>query len=484
MAERINKRNIKVSKEQKCAVAKKCGGCDYINSSYNKHVKEKLDIANSLIKKYGKFDGIVSMSNPYHYRNKVSAIFGFENKKIIAGTYQKNSHRVVDTKNCLIEDEKASSIIQTIKKMCVSFKIKAYDEDSGFGFLRHVLIRVGKKSGQIMVVLVTSNVIFPNKNAFIKVLRGEHPEITTIVQNINNKNTSIVLGDREIVMYGKGYIIDELCGLNFKISPKSFYQVNREQTEKLYSQAIEYADLKDDEVLLDAYSGIGTIGLIASKSVKEVISVELNKDAHKDAITNAKINNIKNVKFYNADATAFINDLAAAKEKIDVVILDPPRTGSTEEFIAAVGRLKPRKVVYISCNPETLARDLESFKKQRYGFEKGKLFDCFCHTGHVEGVALLSKLDVDKHISVEVELDELDLTSAESKASYAQIKEYILEKFDLKVSTLYIAQIKKKCGIVLRENYNKSKKEKQVIPQCTPEKEEAIMDALRHFKMI
>ena len=405
MAERINKRNIKVSKEQKCAVAKKCGGCDYINSSYNKHVKEKLDIANSLIKKYGKFDGIVSMSNPYHYRNKVSAVFGFENKKIIAGTYQKNSHRVVDTKNCLIEDEKASSIIQTIKKMCVSFKIKAYDEDSGFGFLRHVLIRVGKKSGQIMVVLVTSNVIFPNKNAFIKVLRGEHPEITTIVQNINNKNTSMVLGDREIVMYGKGYIIDELCGLNFKISPKSFYQVNREQTEKLYSQAIEYADLKDDEVLLDAYSGIGTIGLIASKSVKEVISVELNKDAHKDAITNAKINDIKNVKFYNADATAFINDLAAAKEKIDVVILDPPRTGSTEEFIAAVGRLKPRKVVYISCNPETLARDLEIFKKQRYRFEKGKLFDCFCHTGHVEGVALLSKLDVDKHIDVEIKLD-------------------------------------------------------------------------------
>ena len=392
MAERINKRNIKVSKEQKCAVAKKCGGCDYINSSYNKHVKEKLDIANSLIKKYGKFDGIVSMSNPYHYRNKVSAVFGFENKKIIAGTYQKNSHRVVDTKNCLIEDEKASSIIQTIKKMCVSFKIKAYDEDSGFGFLRHVLIRVGKKSGQIMVVLVTSNVIFPNKNAFIKVLRGEHPEITTIVQNINNKNTSMVLGDREIVMYGKGYIIDELCGLNFKISPKSFYQVNREQTEKLYSQAIEYADLKDDEVLLDAYSGIGTIGLIASKSVKEVISVELNKDAHKDAITNAKINDIKNVKFYNADATAFINDLAAAKEKIDVVILDPPRTGSTEEFIAAVGRLKPRKVVYISCNPETLARDLEIFKKQRYRFEKGKLFDCFCHTGHVECIALIQRV--------------------------------------------------------------------------------------------
>ena len=418
MAEGNNKRNIKASKELKCAVAKKCGGCDYINSSYNKHVKEKLDTANSLIKKYGKFDGIVSMSNPYHYRNKVSAVFGFENKKIIAGTYEKNTHRVVDTKNCLIEDKKASAIIQTIKKMCISFKITAYDEDSGFGFLRHVLIRVGKKSGQIMVVLVTSNVIFQNKNAFIKVLRGEHPEITTIVQNINNKNTSMVLGDREIVMYGKGYITDELCGLTFKISPKSFYQVNRDQTEKLYSQAIEYAGLQGDEVLLDAYSGIGTIGLIASKSVKEVISVELNKDSHKDAITNAKINNIKNVKFYNADATAFINDLAAANEKIDVVILDPPRTGSTEEFIAAVGRLKPKKVVYVSCNPETLARDLEVFKRHKYRFEKGMVVDCFCHTRHVEGVVLLSKLDSKNHISVELPMNDMDLTSAESKATY------------------------------------------------------------------
>ena len=396
MAEGINKGNLKTKKDLKCAVAKKCGGCDYINSPYDKHVKEKLELANKLIKKYGKFDGIISMSNPYHYRNKVSAVFGFENKKIIAGTYEKNSHRVVDTKNCLIEDKKASEIIQTIKKMCISFKMKAYDEDSGFGFLRHVLIRVGKKSGQIMVVLVTSNVIFPNKNAFIKVLRGEHPEITTIVQNVNNKNTSMVLGDREIVMYGKGYITDELCGLTFKISPKSFYQVNRDQTEKLYAQAIEYAGLQGDEVLLDAYSGIGTIGLIASKCVKEVISVELNKDAYKDAITNAKINNIKNVKFYNADATAFINNLAAAGEKIDVVILDPPRSGSTEEFIAAVGRLKPKKVVYVSCNPETLARDLEVFKRHKYRFEKGMVVDCFCHTRHVEGVCLVTRKKEEK----------------------------------------------------------------------------------------
>ena len=227
MAERSNKRDLI------CPVAKKCGGCDYINKSYEKSIKDKFAAANVLIKKYGKFEGIVSMSNPYHYRNKVSAVFGFENKKIIAGTYEKNSHRVVDTKDCLIEDETATKIIQTIKKMCTSFKIKAYDEDRGIGFLRHVLIRVGKSSKEVMVVLVTADVIFPGKNAFIKVLRKEHPEITTIVQNINNRDTAMVLGDREIIMFGKGFITDKLCNMTFKISPKSFYQVNSEQTEKL-----------------------------------------------------------------------------------------------------------------------------------------------------------------------------------------------------------------------------------------------------------
>ena len=385
MAEKSNKGDLI------CPVAKKCGGCEYINKSYEKSIKDKFETANALIKKHGRFEGIVSMDNPYHYRNKVSAVFGFENKKIIAGTYEKNSHRIVDTKDCLIEDKIAGEIIQTIKKMCISFKIRAYDEDRGFGFLRHVLIRVGKSSKEVMVVLVTTDVIFPNKNAFIKVLRREHPQITTIVQNINNKNTSMVLGEREIVMYGRGYISDILCNLTFKISPKSFYQVNREQTEKLYNQAIEYADLKGNEVLIDAYSGIGTIGLIASKSVKEVISVELNKDAYRDALTNAKINSIKNVKFFNADATEFINDVAGAEEKIDVVIMDPPRAGSTKEFIQSVGRLKPEKVVYISCNPETLARDLDDFRKVGYKMKRAKLFDCFCYTGHVECVVLMSR---------------------------------------------------------------------------------------------
>ena len=243
-------------------------------------------------------------------------------------------------------------------------------------------------------------------------------------------------------------------------------------------------NLTGQERIIDAYCGIGTIGMIVANRTKEVTGVELNKDAVKDAINNAKMNKIENIKFINDDASAFMIKLAKQKQKVDCVIMDPPRSGSTQEFMDAVKILNPKQVVYISCDPSTQVRDIKYFAKIGYRGEVMYPVDMFPHTSHVETVALLSKLDVDKHIDVEVTLDELDLTSAESKATYAQIKEYILEKFDLKVSTLYIAQIKKKCGIVLREHYNKSKKEKQVIPQCTPEKEEAIMDALRHFKMI
>lgn len=310
------------------------------------------------------------------------------------------------------------------------------------------------------------------------------PSIKTVVLNVNKRKTSVVLGNEEKILYGKGFIVDELCGLKFKISPKSFYQINHQQCELLYSKALDLLNLTGQERIIDAYCGIGTIGMIVANRTKEVTGVELNKDAVKDAINNAKMNKIENIKFINDDASAFMIKLAKQKQKVDCVIMDPPRSGSTQEFMDAVKILNPKQVVYISCDPSTQVRDIKYFAKIGYRGEVMYPVDMFPHTSHVETVALLSKLDVDKHIDVEVTLDELDLTSAESKATYAQIKEYILEKFDLKVSTLYIAQIKKKCGIVLREHYNKSKKEKQVIPQCTPEKEEAIMDALRHFKMI
>lgn len=364
--------------------------CDYIDIPYDKQLTKKQAFVESLLNKYAKVDKIVPMDNPYRYRNKVVATFGYKKGKIIAGTYERGTHNIIESKDYLIEDELACKIIATIKDLLKSFKIKTYNEDTGFGFLRHVLIRIAKKTGQLMVVLVTADPVFIGKNNFIKALRSIHPEISTIVQNINNANTSMILGDREIVLYGKGYIEDILCGLRFRISPKSFYQVNPTQTEKLYQKALELADLDEKMSILDAYCGIGTIGLIAAKDVKRVSCVELNSDAVKDGISNAKLNGIKNVDFYNADATEFINTMAAQKAKLDVLLMDPPRSGSTKDFIESVISLAPKRVVYISCNPETLARDLESFMP-KYKALKIIPFDCFAMTSHVECVCLLSK---------------------------------------------------------------------------------------------
>ena len=275
-----------------------------------------------------------------------------------------------------------------------SFKIKTYDEDTGYGLLRHVLVRVGYRTGQVMVVLVLGSPIMPSKNNFVKALRKEHPEITTVVVNVNDKRTSMILGDKEQVIYGPGYIEDELCGLTFKISPKSFYQVNPEQTQKLYRTAIAYADLNGKETVLDAYCGTGTIGMIAAAKAGRVIGVELNKDAVRDAIAGAKKNHISNIRFYQADAGEFMVKLAEAGERVDVVLMDPPRSGSNEKFLASVVKLKPERVVYISCNPETLARDLKYLCGKGYRMVKGKAYDMFPFTSHVETVVLLQRKDM------------------------------------------------------------------------------------------
>ncbi len=335
-----------------------------------------------------------------------------------------------------------------------------------------------------MLVLVTASPVFVGKNNFVKAIRAIHPEISTVIQNINADNTSMVLGEKEHILYGKGYIEDVLCGLRFRISAKSFYQVNPVQTQKLYEKALSLAKLSKNMTVVDAYSGVGTIGLIAAKDVKKVISVELNKDATKDAISNAKLNSIKNVDFYNADAGDFLREMAASEAEVDVLIMDPPRTGSTPVFIDSVLKLSPQKVIYISCNPETLERDLRQFVKGGYEAVKIVPFDCFAMTSHVETIVLLSKLDSKKYISVELPMDDMDLTSAESKATYKQIQNYVLEKFGFKVSTLYIAQVKRKYGLDIREHYNISNNESRKIPQCPFEKEEAIFDALKYFKMI
>lgn len=379
-------------KIMKCNISKKCGGCQFQGIPYKEQLKKKQKKEQSLLGAYGKVCSIIGMENPYYYRNKVHAVFDRDRKgNIISGIYEEGTHRVVPVENCLIEDEKSQEIIRTIRGMLKSFKIRTYDEDTGYGLLRHVLIRRGFSTGEIMVVLVTGSPIFPSKNNFVKALRKAHPEITTVVLNVNDRQTSMVLGDREKPIFGPGFIKDRLCGCMFRISPKSFYQVNPVQTEILYQTAIDYASLTGKETVIDAYCGIGTIGLIAAKKAGKVIGVELNKDAAKDARINAKENKITNAAFYQGDAGRFMVEMAAKGEKADVVFMDPPRAGSDERFLSSIVKLSPKKVIYISCNPETLARDLKYLTKHHYKVEKIQPVDMFPFCDHCETVCSLSR---------------------------------------------------------------------------------------------
>lgn len=384
---------MEIKNKKLCPNFKKCGGCQYLDIPYKEQLAKKQKELSELLKPFCKVNPIVGMKDPYHYRNKVHAVMARDRKgKIISGVYKEGTHFVLPVDTCLIEDEKADRIIGTIRELLPSFKMKVYDEDTGYGFLRHVLIRTAHKTGEIMVVLVTASPVFPSKNNFVKALRKVYPEITTVVQNINNRGTSMVLGDKEHVLYGPGFIVDELCGKRFRISSKSFYQINPVQTEILYDIAIKAANLTGKETVVDAYCGIGTIGIAASSKAKEVIGVELNKDAVRDAVTNAKINQIKNVSFYNNDAGKFMVQMATEGGKADVVFMDPPRSGSTEEFINAVAILKPERVVYVSCGPDTLARDLAVFKKKGYKAQEAWAVDMFPMTGHCESVVKLTRI--------------------------------------------------------------------------------------------
>lgn len=383
-------------KSSLCPAAKKCGGCQFVDMPYKEQLKRKQRQAEQLLKAFGKVMPIIGMEEPAHYRNKVHAVFDFQKGRgIVSGIYQEKSHRVVPVEGCLLENEKADAIIRSVRELAKSFKYKAYDEDSGYGLLRHVLIRVGHVTGEIMVVLVLGSPILPSKNHFIKELCKLHPEITTILINVNSKRTSMVLGEKEQVIYGKGYIEDELCGRRFRISAKSFYQVNSIQTETLYQKALSYAALTGRETVVDAYCGIGTIALAAAGQAKKVIGVELNQDAVRDAVTNAKINQIKNADFYLNDAGRFLTQMAEAGEQVDVVFLDPPRSGSTEEFLDALLRINPKRVVYISCEPETLARDLKYLTgKSDYRVQEITPVDMFPFTENIEAVCVLSKRKV------------------------------------------------------------------------------------------
>ena len=375
-----------------CPYAKKCGGCQMHNLPYEVQLAQKQKELKNLLGDFCRVERIIGMEYPYNYRGKVHAAFGTDGKgRTVSGIYRPNSHEIVPVKSCLIEDKTADEIISCIRGMMPAYKITAYNERRDVGFLRHVLVKRSFSTGEIMVVLVVTEPIFKLQKPFIKELTEKFPEIKTVILNVNDRYTPVVLGRQEKVIYGDGYIEDELCGLRFRISAKSFYQVNPVQTEVLYNTAIEFAGLTGKEYVLDAYCGTGTIGLTASRLCAKVAGVEINRDAVRDAISNAKANKIENCRFTCADAGDFMREMAAAGEKCNVVFMDPPRAGSDERFIGSMLKLAPDRIVYISCNPETLARDLKLITKDKYKVERIQPVDMFPHTRHVETVCLLSR---------------------------------------------------------------------------------------------
>lgn len=465
------------------------GIADLGHLSYPEQLKFKTkQVKDSLYKIAGIADVEVAetlgMEHPVKYRNKAQVPVRRVNGVLETGFFRKNSHNLIPLEDFFIQDPVIDQVVVALRDLLRRFDLKPYDEKEQSGLIRNLVVRRGHYSGQIMVVLVTTRPKVFRVDQLIEQVIKQFPEIVSVMQNINDQNTNAIFGKEWRTLYGQDYITDQMLGNDFQIAGPAFYQVNTEMAEKLYQTAIDFAELKKDDVIIDAYSGIGTIGLSVAKHVKEVYGVELIPEAVENSKKNAQLNNISNAHYVCDTAENAMKNWLKDGIQPTVILVDPPRKGLTESFIKASAQTGADRIAYISCNVATMARDIKLYQELGYELKKVQPVDLFPQTHHVETVALLSKLDVDKHISVEIELDEMDLTSAESKATYAQIKEYVWNKFELKVSTLYIAQIKKKCGIELREHYNKSKKDKQIIPQCTPEKEEAIMDALRHFKMI
>ena len=474
--------------EPPCPYFGRCGGCQLLQVQYDAQLAIKHKIVTDALERIGGIkdvpvNAVIGMETPYRYRNK--AQFKISGKGV--GFFAKRSHQIVPIEDCLTQPESCVQVIETFNALLKDGCFELYDEQQHTGFLRGIVQRTNEQ-GENMIVIVGNGKKLKHKDKILQAITERIPNVRSVYLNVNTTRGNAVLGRENHLLLGTPQIEERIGDLNFLISPNSFFQVNTRQTKVLYDLVKRMATLTGAETLFDGEvnqqeEGVG-IGLYLAREAARVYGIEIVENAVLDAQENAERNQIKNIRFIQGKSETEAPKLAEEGVHPDVIVLDPPRKGCDPALLEMIKNLAVPKVVYVSCNPSTLARDLKILREYGYQVQEVQPVDLFPGTGHVETVALLSKLDVDKHIDVEVTLDELDLTSAESKATYAQIKEYILEKFDLKVSTLYIAQIKKKCGIVLREHYNKSKKEKQVIPQCTPEKEEAIMDALRHFKMI
>ena len=475
-----------------CLVAGPCGGCSLRHLDYAAELRAKQESVLDAFRRIGGLEVPVLDIQPSpevdRYRNKVQFPVGIDKNGVpCIGFYAGRTHRIVPCPDCKLQPSVLNEIGNALCAFFAQQGIRPYDEQSGKGLVRHIFLRRGAHSGQIMVCLVCTRAKLPHAEQLCTALRGQFPAISTILLNVNAKNTNVILGSENHILYGPGYIEDTLCGVPVRLGPLSFYQVNTLAAERLYGVAAQYAQLTPDDTLLDLYCGMGTIGLSMAEQCRELIGVEIVPEAIESAKANAaRMGEAVAAKsrFFCADAGQAATQLAAEGLHPDIVMLDPPRKGCDEATLSAVVRMAPRRVVYVSCNPATAARDAAWLEKNGYHTEKVQPVDLFPRTKHCEAVLLLSKLNVDHRIEVEVSMDELDVTAAESKATYNEIRNYVWEHHQLKVSNLYIAQVKQKYGIIERENYHKAKNENAKQPQCPKEKEDAIVEALKHFQMI
>ena len=477
--------------EPRCAFARQCGGCQLQAMTYEAQLDFKAKkVWNHLIRIGSLTDlakpEIIGMDDPWRYRNKAQFPFGTDKEgNPVTGFYAARSHNIIPCTECWLGVEENKVILEKILDHLKTYHISTYDEVSGKGLLRHVLIRKGFTTGEVMVCLILNGRTMPKLTELVNSLR-EVPGMTSITINVNTKNTNVIMGTEMISVWGQDYITDYIGNIKYQISPLSFYQVNPVQTKKLYETALEYADLKGNETVWDLYCGIGTISLFLAQKAGKVYGVEIVPQAIDDARQNAKLNGIKNAEFFVGKAEEVLPE-KYEKEGIyaDVIVVDPPRKGCDTAALETMVKMKPERIVYVSCDSATLARDVKWLGERGYEVKKVKACDMFPGTVHVETVVLLSNGEVDsKKIRVEFSLEDMDLSEFKGKATYEQVKAYVLEHTGLKVSSLYIAQIKKKCGLDVGENFNLPKSENARQPQCTPEKEEAIMQAFKHFGII
>ena len=487
--------------QPRCAFARRCGGCQIQEMSYDRQLAFKEQKVRGNLERIGGFspefidgimDPVAGMEHPFGYRNKAQFPFGTDKEgNPVVGFYAGRTHDIIANTDCALGVPVNQEILEIILKFMKENSIPAYNEKTGQGLVRHALIRYGFSTKEIMVCLVINGTRIPHAEKLIGALT-ELPGMTSITISANTRRDNVIMGNTCVVLWGQGYITDYIGDIKYQISPLSFYQVNPVQTETLYSLALEYAELSGSETVWDLYCGIGTISLFLAKQAEKVYGVEIVPQAIEDARTNAKINGIGNAEFFVGKAEEvlpayydrYAQEHNGETARADVIVVDPPRKGCDAALLDTIVRMEPEKVVYVSCDPATLARDLKILCENGYELKKIRAVDMFPMTVHVETVVLLSKLNAKQHIEVELNLDELDLTAAESKATYEEIKEYVLEKHGLKVSSLYISQVKRKCGLDVGQNYNLSKKEDAKVPQCPPDKEAAIMEALKHFHMV